>query len=107
MSFASKMDKETPQTVWEEQKALGGRIMLTIPFGSREDRMAGFVSALGTVGHSDAPFPVITFCIEKPSGGCIVSTIVFPSNDLYLDFVDKLHSDAYSSFARSIALIEN
>ena len=107
MAFATKMDEETPQSVWEEQRLLGGRIMLTIPFESGEEDMMGFVSSLGTEGQIEAPFPVMTFCIEKPSGGCIVSTIVFPSNDVYLNFIDKLHSDAYSSFARETALIEN
>lgn len=108
MTFASKLDKETPQSLWKDQEALGGRLLLTIPFGSSSEDMQGFVSALG--GKEDDKeffFPVITLCVEKPSGGAVVSTIVFPSQDLYLDFVDKLHVDAYCNFSRSNNLFLN
>lgn len=107
MTFASKLDEDTPQTVWEEQEALGGRILLTIPFGASVGEMKGFISVIGKYDYDVAPFPVLTLCVEKPAGGAIVSTIVFPTSDLYISFVDRLHSDTYSYFERSVALIEN
>jgi hypothetical protein len=107
MSFASKLDEETPQSVWEEQEGLGARLLLTIPFGSSMEDMRGFISLLGEESFEDAPFPVITFCVGKPVGGAIVSTIIFPNSDLYLDFIDSLHCDAYAHFERKIKLINN
>jgi hypothetical protein len=107
MTFASKLNEETPQSIWEEQQGLGGRMLLTIPFGSDTDDMQGFVSTVGREGFEPAPFPVLTFCIAKPTGGAIVSTVVFPTADLFLEFVDKLHCDAYAAFERQTALIEN
>jgi len=107
MTFASKMNEDTPQTVWEEQEALGGRLLLTIPFGVSVEEMQGFISVIGKNDYDVAPFPVLTLCVGKPVGGAIVSTVVFPSADLYIDFVDSLHCDTYSFFERSVALIEN
>ena len=107
MTVAAKLDEETPQTIWIEQEALGGRMLFSIPFHSSVEEMQGFVSVLGEEGHEPAPFPVLTFCIAKPLGGAIVSTVVFPTPDLFLDFVDKIHFDAYSRFDRTTALIEN
>jgi hypothetical protein len=107
MTIAAKLDEETPQSIWEEQEGLGGRILLTIPFEASTDDMRGFVSMVGQEGFGPAPFPVLTFCIAKPSGGAIVSTVVFPTSDLFLDFIDKMHFDAYSRFDRKTALIEN
>ena len=101
MTFASKIDRETPQTLWKEQEALGGRLLTTIPFGSPTEQMQGFVSVMGSESNEEGfSFPVLTFCIEKPSGGAIASTIVFPDQDIYLDFIDKFHIDAYSNFSR-------
>ena len=37
MSFAVPLSDKNPQTVWGEQEELGGRIILTIPFGSKVD----------------------------------------------------------------------
>jgi hypothetical protein len=103
MTFASKLDKETPQTLWKEQSELGARLMFTIPFGSPTDSMQGFISVLGSESvEQDFSFPVMTICVEKPTGGAIVSTVVFPDQDIYLDFIDKFHADAYSNFSRSI-----
>jgi len=107
MTIAAKLNEETPQTIWEQQEELGGRVLFTIPFHSSMEDMQGFVSVVGEEGHEPAPFPVLTFCVAKPSGGAIVSTIVFPTPDLFLDFVDKMHFDAYSRFDRTTALIEN
>ena len=95
MSFASSSDKETPQTLWADQKKLGGRIILTIPFGSKEEEMQGFVSALGS---KEEGLPVLTICVEKPTGGAVVSTIVFPSSKSYMDFVTTLWSDSSLHF---------
>jgi len=107
MTIAAKLNEETPQSIWDEQEGLGGRILLTIPFGVDIENMQGFVSTVGKDGHDPAPFPVLTFCIAKPTGGAIVSTIVFPTSDLFLEFVDKMHYDAYASFKRNAMLIEN
>lgn len=108
MTFASKIDKETPQTLWREQKALGGRLLATIPFGASVEKMQGFISVMGSEGtEEELSFPVITFCIERPSGGAIASTTVFPDQDIYLDFIDKIHIDAYSNFSRSNDLFLN
>jgi len=102
------MNEETPQTLWEQQKGLGGRLLTTIPFGSSVENMQGFISVMGSEGiEEEFSFPVMTFCVEKPSGGAIASTIVFPDQDIYLDFIDKFHIDAYSNFSRSNDLILN
>ena len=107
MTVAAKLNDETPQSIWDEQKDLGGRLLLTIPFGSSPEDMQGFISTLGKDNFEPAPFPVLTFCVAKPSGGAIVSTIVFTSSDLFLDFVDKIHYDAYATFERKSLLFEN
>ena len=107
MTFAAKLDEETPQSIWSEQELLGGRMLLTIPFDSDIEDMQGFISTLGKDSFEPAPFPVLTFCVAKPTGGAIVSTIVFPSADIFLNFIDKIQCDAYSSFERETSLIEN
>ena len=107
MTFAAKLNEETPQSIWDEQKELGGRLLLTIPFGSSVEEMEGFISTVGKEDYEPAPFPVLTFCVAKPTGGAIASTIVFPTSDLFLDFIDKLQCDAYSAFERKILLFEN
>ena len=102
MTFASTLNKETPQSVWKEQKDLGARLLFTIPSGSSEEDMQGFISTMGSKDNEDEFFfPVLTLCVEKPSGGAIVSTLVFPSQDVYLNFIDKIHVDAYTSFSRT------
>lgn len=108
MSFASSLDKETPQSLWAEQEELGGRIITTIPFGVPVDKMQGFISVIGNNLSEDTPFPVLTVCVEKPaSGGAIVSTVVFPSQDIYLDFIENISTDAYYRFVRSKGLVDN
>jgi len=108
MTFASKIDEETPQSLWKQQEDLGGRLLLTIPFGSTIEKMQGFISVMGSENdETDFSFPVVTFCIEKPTGGAIASTIVFPDQDVYLAFIDKFHIDAYSNFSRSSGEILN
>jgi len=100
--FASKLNEETPQSLWEEQQNLGGRMMLTIPFGATYEDMQGFVSVLGETGDEAAPFPVMTFCIAKPSGGAIVSTIVFASAVQYTEFIERIYVDCYSKFSNKM-----
>ena len=95
MSFAVPLSDKNPQTVWGEQEELGGRIILTIPFGSKVDDMQGFVSIMGSV---DDGIPVLTMCVESPSGGAIVSTIVFPSAETYLGFVQSIQNDSLVNF---------
>jgi hypothetical protein len=97
--FAAKLNKETPQSLWKEQEELGGRMMLTIPFGSSYEDMEGFVSVLGESGEEDAPYPVITLCVAKPTGGSIASTIVFAGAQQYTEFVERLYVDCHSKFS--------
>ena len=94
MSFASSLDKETPQSLWKEQEALGARLILTIPFGVKPENMLGFVSVMGAIDD----FPVLTLCVDKPAGGAIVSTIVFDSSDRYADFLSLLLVDSALHF---------
>lgn len=98
MSFASTLDKETPQTVWGDQEALGARLMLTIPFGAKPEDMLGFISIMG---NKDLDFPVLTLCVDRPVGGAIVSTVVFDSTDRYTDFVSLLLVDSALNFEKS------
>ena len=95
MSFASSLNEETPQSLWESQQALGGRILLTIPFGSSHEKMLGFISVMG---DKDSELPILTLCIDKPAGGAIVSTVVFDSIDRYTDFVSRLLVDSALNF---------
>ena len=98
--IAAKIEGDTPQDVWEEISSIGARMLMTIPFGSSIDKMQGFVSILGE-GEGDESMPTLTFCVSKPKGGAIISTIVCPDSDKYLDFADRLYVDAYSSFSRA------
>lgn len=95
MSFTSKLDSETPQSLWAKQEEIGARMMLTMPFGSSVDKMEGFISVLGDKNS----LPVLTFCIKKPSGGAIASTIVFSSQGEYIEFIDRIHLDSYLVFS--------
>jgi hypothetical protein len=95
MTFAVPASEKTPQSLFKEQSDLGARLMLTIPFGSSTEDMEGFVSVMGTEASHE---PVITFCVGKPTGGCIVSTIVFDGTETYSDFIEKLHTDRYINF---------
>ena len=61
--------------------------------------MEGFISVMGS---EDTHEPVITFCVGKPTGGCIVSTIVFDGTKTYSDFIEKLHTDRYINFDTAI-----
>jgi hypothetical protein len=95
MSFAVPSEKETPQTLWASQEELGGRILLTIPFGSKVEAMQGFVSIMGS---KEEELPVLTVCVEKPTGGAIVSTIVFPSSEKYAQFIQTISTDSLIHF---------
>ena len=95
MTFAVPVNERTPQSLLKEQVDLGARLMLTNPFGSSTEDMEGFVSVMGS---EDSHEPVITFCVGKPTGGCVVSTIVFDQTKTYSDFVEKLHTDRYINF---------
>ena len=95
MTFAVPAVERTPQSLLKEQVDLGARLMLTIPFGSSTEDMEGFVSVMGS---EESHEPVITFCVGKPTGGCVVSTIVFDGTKTYSDFIEKLHTDRYINF---------
>ena len=99
MTFAVPASERTPQSLLKEQVDLGARLMLTIPFGSSTEEMEGFISVMGS---EDTHEPVITFCVGKPTGGCIVSTIVFDGTKTYSDFIEKLHTDRYINFDTAI-----
>lgn len=95
MSFSVPLNKETPQTLWASQENLGGRIILTIPFGSKVEDMQGFVSVMGS---REKEFPVLTVCVEKPTGGAVVSAIVFPSAEKYSEFIQAISTDSLVHF---------
>lgn len=99
MSFSAKI-KETPQSLLEEQRRLGARLLMTIPYDAPVDKMQGFVSVIGGVHKEDGLLPVLTICLQNPNGGATVSTIVFRSDSHYLDFIDKLMTDAYLNFKK-------
>lgn len=96
MSFSSNLPKETPQSLWSELKKINSRLLLTIPFGSKEEDMVGFIAV---TGGKDQALPFLTMCVQKPTKEkCVVSTIVFPSADEYVKFSEKLYMDAVTRF---------
>jgi hypothetical protein len=95
MTFAVPAKEETPQSVLEKQLEMGGRLMLTIPFGVPTEEMQGFVSVMGS---KEIYQPVMTICVAKPTGGSIVSTIVFDSTERFTEFIDKIHMDRMMYF---------
>lgn len=99
MSFSAKVS-ETPQSLLADQKELGARLLLTIPYGISVEKMQGFISVMGG-GESRDSLPVLTLCVQTPTAGAIVSTIVFNSDSHYLEFIDKLMADAYLNFSTS------
>lgn len=104
MSFSAKVP-ETPQTILDGQEQLGARLLLTIPYGSSVEKMQGFVSVIGGSGSDDNLLPVLTVCVQNPNAASLVSvlsTIVFKNDSHYLDFVDKLMTDAYLHFKQDI-----
>ena len=103
MSFASGVPEETPQSLWSELQENNSRLLLTIPFGCEPEKMIGFVAVTGDVSC----LPLLTICIEKPSKDrCIVTNIVFPSKEIYQEFVDKLYIDSKMNFSQGY-LLEN
>jgi hypothetical protein len=103
--MAVKDDIETPQSLWAELNEMNGRILLTIPFGATQEDMQGFISIVGESSAEEDTLPVMTFCIAKPSGGIIISTIVYQGGRQYLDFVDRIYTDAYCNFEKLPKLI--
>ena len=95
MTFAVPANDRTPKSVLEEQLDMGARLMLTIPFGVSIEEMEGFVSIMGS---KEIHQPVVTLCVAKPTGGCVVSTIVFDSTERFTEFVDKVHMDRMMYF---------
>ncbi len=72
MSYSAK----TPMTLEElylEQKALGGEIVLRIPFDAKDDEIDGFISLI-----NDA-YPVLCICVKSPTEKTFVTNIVFDS----------------------------
>jgi len=99
LSFSSKIN-ETPQSLLEEQEKLGARLIMTIPFDSTVDRMQGFISVMGGNHNEDYLLPILTICVQNPNAGATVSTIVFKNDSHYLEFIDKLMTDAYLNFKK-------
>ncbi len=99
MSFSAKL-RETPSELLREQEKLGARLMMTIPYGSSVEKMQGFVSVIGGDSHEKNMLPVLTICVQTPNSTSILSTIVFKDDDHYLNFIDRLSSDAYLNFKR-------
>lgn len=104
LSFGTKL-KETPQSILEDQFKIGGRLIMTIPFGSSIEKMQGFVSVIGGTSNNEETLPILTICVQSANLKSTVSTIVFNSDSHYLDFIDRLSSDAYSNFKREDAVI--
>jgi len=98
--FSSKV-KDTIQDLIKEQKDMGSRFIETIPYGSSIDNCKGFISVTG----KDNEFPVLTFCIEKPAGGSIVTNMVFNSVNHFEKFASTMLTDAVSNF--NVATEEN
>ena len=100
MNFSAKV-KQTPQELWAELEELGGRLMLTIPFGEDISKARGFISING----DKSCLPVMTVCIENVSTErCTVTTVVFDSKDRYMNFVTKLWSDNSINFSEDSSL---
>jgi len=99
LSFSAKI-KETPQSLLEEQERLGARLIMTIPFDSPVDSMQGFVSVMGGNNNDENFLPILTICVQNPNAGATVSTIVFKNDSHYLEFIDKLMTDAYLNFKK-------
>ena len=95
MNFANKVDK-TPQELWSELDDLGGRLLMTIPFGVDMEKARGFISING---DSDS-LPILTICVENSlTERSTVTTIVFDSIDRYLDLITKIWSDKTVNFS--------
>jgi hypothetical protein len=101
MSFSAKIN-ETPQTLLEEHRKLGGRLLMTIPFGASIEKMQGFVSIIGGRFSKEETLPMLTICVQNINGKNTVSTIVFNSDDHYIDFSEKLITDTAYNFEKSI-----
>jgi len=104
MSFSVKAP-ETPQTILDSQQQLGARLILTIPYGSSVEKMQGFVSVIGGSEGDDDLLPVLTVCVQNPNSvslTSVISTIVFKNDSHYLEFVEKLMTDAYLNFKQDI-----
>ena len=95
MTFAAPLKEETPQSVLEKQLDMGARLMLTIPFGVPTEEMQGFVFIMGS---KEIHQPVMTICVGKPTGGSIVSTIVFDSTERYIDLLERIQMDRMMYF---------
>ena len=95
MTFAAPLKEETPQSVLEKQLDMGARLLLTIPFGVSTEEMQGFVSIMGS---KEIHQPVMTICVAKPAGGSVISTIVFDSNERYLDLLERIQMDRMMYF---------
>ena len=95
MTFAAPVKEETPQSVLEKQLEMGGRLMLTIPFGVPTEEMQGFVSIMGS---KEIHQPVMTICVAKPTGGSVISTIVFDSTERYLNLLERIEMDRMMYF---------
>ena len=92
--FSSKV-KDTIQDLILEQKDMGSRFIETIPYGSSIDNCKGFISVTG----KDSELPVLTFCIAKPSGGSIITNMVFNSVSHFEKFASTMLTDAVSNFS--------
>ena len=89
MSLSAKSEK-TVYDILKELDGIGNRVIMTIPFGSKEEEATGFISI---AGENDS-FPIFTICVENPiTKKSTVSTIVFPSKDLYNSMIEKMLVD--------------
>ena len=95
--YASK-NKDSPQDLLKDIEENGGRLLLTIPFGSSKDKCVGFVAVSG----DSKSLPVLFFCIQNVTlEKCTVSTIVFPSTEEYNNFCERLYFDNCNNFLKT------
>ena len=92
--FAAK-NKDSPQDLLKAVLERGGRLLLTIPFGSSEENCVGFVAVIG----SRNTLPVLMTCVQNVTlEQCTVSTIVFPSSEEFNKFCERLYVDSINEF---------
>jgi len=73
MSYSAKT-KISFEELLEDQKKLGGDIILKIPFDAKDDELDGFISLIRN------EHPVLCICIKGPTEKTFVTNIVFDSN---------------------------
>ena len=96
MSMSSKISKSI-QEILKDMEEIDNRLITTIPFGSSIEKANGFISIAGKEGS----FPIMTLCVQNPvTKMSTVSTIVFPSKEIYNSLIEKLLVDFSINFQK-------